>query len=265
MFPLFHIWPLIEVHMFWLFLIAAWVVFFWLLHKYSTEHGLSRNIFGDIIAYTAAIFFLSRVFYMLIDWRNEKYLFINLVQWGGFLVFLHGFFITPNYSLSIAWWIVGFLSVFFWKVSRKWVRMEKSIDVLVRAFLWAAILGYIGALLWWQIYGVPFDSVFSTLYTNKNSIVPIGSARFPLPVLYIIFCLIGWLLVQKIHTSLRSPDGFIGYIWIGFYWLMLFLLEFGSGSGDMFESYPPYIGINQILGLIFIAFSLVWVIKNIKF
>ena len=265
MFPLFHIWPLVEVHMFWLLIIASWIVFFWLLHKYSTEHGLSRNIFWDIVFYTLSIFFWSRIFYILTDWRNEKYLFINLVEGNWFLDFLHGFFITENYNLSLAWGIIGFLVVFFWKIYKARVNMEKSIDVLVRSFFWAAILGYIGALLGGQIYGVPYDSIFSTLYTNKNSIVPIGSARFPLPILYIVFSLIGWLLIEKLRKTLSVPDGFIGYVGIWFYGLMLFLFEFWSGSGDMFQSYPPYIGINQTIGLIFIGFSTLWIIKNMKF
>jgi hypothetical protein len=202
---------------------------------------------------------------MLIDWRNEKYLFINLVDGGGILDFLYGFFITPNYSLSLAWGIVGFLLVFGWKVYRENMNIDRSIDVLARSFFWAAIIGYTGALLGWQIYGVPFDSAFSTLYTNKNSIVPIGSARFPLPILYIIFSLGGGLLIEKVRKTFKFPDGFIGYIAFGFYGSTLFLLEFGSGSADMFESYPPYIGLNQIIGLVFIALSLIWILRNTRF
>lgn len=265
MFPLFHISPFVEVHTFWILLVIAWVVFFWLLHKYSTEHGLSKNIFGDIPSYTLSIFFWSRIFYMLIDWRNEKYLFINLVEGGGILDFLHGFFITENYSLSLAWGIIGFFMVFVWKIYRERVNIDKSIDILARSFFWAAIIGYTGALLGWQIYGTPFDSAFSTLYTNKNSIVPVWSARFPLPILYIIFSLGGALLIEKARKTLTIPNGFLGYIAFWFYGITLFLLEFGSGSADMFESYPPYIGINQIIGLVFIILSALWVLKSTKF
>lgn len=202
---------------------------------------------------------------MLIDWRNEKYLFINLIEWGGILDFLHGFFITENYSLSLAWWIIWFLWVFAWKIYREHVHLGKSIDVLIRAFFWASILWYTWALLWWQMYWVGWDSIFSILYTNKNSIVPIGSARFPLPILYIIFSLVGALIIEKIRKTISAPDGFIGYIGFWFYGITLFLLEFWSGSADMFESYPPYIWLNQIIGLIFVVFSLIWILKNTKF
>ncbi len=80
MFPLFHIGPYIEVHMFGLSLVIAWAVFFWLLHKYSTEQGISKNIFQNIALYTGSIFFWSRIVYIMTDWRNEKYLFIDLVE-----------------------------------------------------------------------------------------------------------------------------------------------------------------------------------------
>lgn len=265
MFPLFHITPFVEVHLFWIMIICAWIVFFWLLHKYSLEHGLSKNIFGDIVSYTFSIFFWGRIFYMLTDWRNEKYLFINLAEGGWILDFLYGFFITPNYSLSLAWWIFWFLMIFAWKAYRERVRFLRSLDVLVRAFFWAAIIGFLGTLLGWQIYGVPFDSVFSLLYTHKNSIVPIGSARLPLPILYMIFCLLWGLLIEKMKKTIKLPEWFLGYVGFGYFGIMLLILGFGSGSADMFESYWPYIDINQIIGFIFVIFSLVWIIKSTKF
>lgn len=264
MFPLFHITSFIEVHFFGFILVIAWMIFFWLLHKYNTEHGLSKNIFKNISLYTVSIFFWSRIFYIFSDWRNEKYLLINLVEWSGILAFLRGFFITPNYSLSLAGGIFGFLLIFVWYIYTRRANYKKNIDVLVRAFFWAAILGYLGALLGGQIYGIPFDSPFSMLYSDKNSIVPIGSARFPLPVIYIMSCLLGGLLIEKLHKSMTLPDGFLGYVGFGFYGIVLFLFEFTSGTADMFESYFPYLAINQTIGLIFIWFSLVWILKNIK-
>jgi hypothetical protein len=265
MFPLFHITPFIEIHMFGIFLVCAWVIFFWLLHKYSTEHGISKNIFWDITSYTLSMFFWWRIFYMLSDWRNEKYLFINLVEDGWIIDFLSGFFISENYNLSLAWSIIWFLLVFWWKAFRQKVSIKKGIDILARSFFWAAIVWYVWALLWGQVYGITFDSIFSLLYTNKNSIVPIWTARFPLPIIYIVLCLIWGLMVEKIRKSIILPDGFIGYVAFWFYWVSVFLFEFLSGSTDMFESYPPYIGINQILSLGLILFSLIWILRNTKF
>ncbi len=257
MFPLFHIGPYIEVHMFGLALVIAWAVFFWLLHKYSTEQGISKNIFQNIALYTGSIFFWSRIFYILTDWRNEKYLFIDFVEGSGLIDLLRGFFITDNYNLSLAGGLFGFLTIFAWKVHKSRAKVGRNIDVLVRAFLYAGIIGYLGTLLGGQIYGVYFDSFFSLLYTDKNSIVPVGSARFPLPIIYMLICLGGILLIEKIHKTIRVPDGFVGYIGFALFGIGLFLFEFLSGSADMFASYPPYIGVNQIFGLLFAIFGLV--------
>lgn len=264
MFPLFHLGPYIEVHTFWILLVVSWIVFFALLHKYAVEHALRENIFRDITLYTLSMFFWSRIFYIFTDWRNEKFLFINLVEWSGILDFLHGFFITENYNISLAGGIFWFLLVFIWKLYKTKISYTRSIDVLVRAFFWAAIIGFTGALLGGQIYGAPFDSFVSLLYTNKNSFVPVGSARFPLPIVYILVSLWWALLIEKIRKSYTLPDGFLWYIGFGFFGIMLFLWEFTSGIADMFESYPPYLWINQLVGLVFVAFSLVWIIRNTK-
>ena len=136
-------------------------------------------------------------------------------------------------------------------------KIGQNIDVLVRAFFYAGLIGYFGALLGGQIYGMYFDSFFSLLYTDKNSIVPVGSARFPLPIIYMLICLAGALMIEKIRKTLPVPDGFIGYVGFGFFGISLFLFEFLSGSADMFSSYPPYLGINQLVGLVFAIFGLV--------
>jgi hypothetical protein len=149
----------------------------------------------------------------------------------------------------------GFLTIFVWKLYREHVRkIGRNIDVLVRAFFYAGIIGYLGALLGGQIYGVYFDSFFSLLYTNKNSIVPVGSARFPLPIIYMLVCIGGILLIDRIVKTIHVPDGFVGYVGFGLFGIGLFLFEFLSGSADMFASYPPYIGVNQICGLVFALF-----------
>ena len=265
MFPLFHIGPYIEVHFFGLCLVLAWWVFFWLLHKHSLESGVSRNTFGNIALYTLSIFFWSRIMYMMTDWRNEKYLFVDLIEQGNIGKFLHGFFITENYNLSLAGWILGFFLVLSWYIIKGRTRINRVIDIIARSFFWAGLIGYIGALLGWQVYGMYFDSFFSLVYWNKNSIVPIGSARFPLPIVYMLLCLFGALLIEKVRKTFKLPEGFIWYIGFGFFGVFLFLFEFLSGSSDMFASYPPYIGVNQIVWLIFVGFSLIWIMKSTKF
>jgi hypothetical protein len=83
-------------------MIFAWGVFFGLLHKYSGENGIAKPVIADVVSFTLGIFFFSRIAYIFTEWRNEKYIFIDLVEDRGILHFLSQFFITDNYNLSLA-------------------------------------------------------------------------------------------------------------------------------------------------------------------
>ena len=61
-------------------MMGAWAVFFWLLHRFSLENGITKNVFSDVVSFTLAIFFFSRVVYIFTEWRNEKYIFIDLIE-----------------------------------------------------------------------------------------------------------------------------------------------------------------------------------------
>jgi prolipoprotein diacylglyceryltransferase len=59
-------------------------------------------------------------------------------------------------------------------------------DIITPSFLIAAIVGYIGTYFGGQIYGVPYDGIFSLTYDSKESTVPFRNALFPLPFLYVL-------------------------------------------------------------------------------
>ena len=165
---------------------VSWIVFFVLLHFLSTRRGYTNHIFTSIIDFTLSIFFFSRIFYILADWRTEKFLFIDLFQTGDILAFLKQFFITDNYSLSFAGGVVGFLIVFFYKTASRPRERAKYWDCIIPAFLIAASIAYLGTLLGGQLYGKVMDTIISIHYTNIDSIVPFQNPTFPLPVIYSI-------------------------------------------------------------------------------
>jgi hypothetical protein len=57
---------------------------------------------------------------------------------------------------------------------------------MVPSFLAAGIIGYFGAFLGGQIYGIPYDALFALTYDTKDSIVPYKNAVFPLPLVYMV-------------------------------------------------------------------------------
>lgn len=264
MYPLVSIGGIIDIYTFGLCMIIAWCVFFWLLHKYAAEAGMTKHIFSDIVGITLSIFFFSRIIYIFTEWRNEKYLFVDFTEWMGVFHFLKQFFITEDYHLSLAGWIIGWLIIILWKAKKEGKNLEQLIDSIVMAFLISAPIAYFGALLGGQIYGIPFDSFFSISYTDKNSIVPWDIPRFPLPVFYILACVGIVLFLRKLQSRVAHPIGFIGYVGLGIYSSILFLGEFLGASEDMFSSFRPYITLNQIVAVVGIIFSCIWILNRIR-
>ncbi len=263
MYPIISIWNIIDIYTFWVGLVLSWGIFFTLLHHFSIRKGINKPIFTDIVSFTLSIFFSSRIFYILSEWREEKFIFKDLAEGKGFWHFLHQFFITDNYSISLAWGIIGFFIVFFIKTWHRKKDRTGYLDIVVYAFLITAVVWYIGATLGGQIYGIPFNSPFSILYTEKNSIVPFQNPLFPLPIIYaIISGGIYWLL-HKLSLKHELPSGFVGYMGMWLYGTLLFLWEFLNGSDDIIRSFI-HININQLIALFLIGYAFVWFIKIIK-
>jgi prolipoprotein diacylglyceryltransferase len=209
------------------------------------------------------MFFFGRIFYILSDWRTEKFLFVDLFSTGDIFAFLKQFFITDNYSLSFAGGVIGFLMVFFYKTWNKAKDRPKYWDSIVPAFLIAASIGYIATLLGGQIYGIVLDSWFSIHYTSPDSIVPFQNPTFPLPIMYSIFSLLITYFLYRIDTKILLPEWLIGYIGMGVFSVILLLWEFLSGASDLFSS-RIYLDLTQILALALISYALIWILRIIR-
>lgn len=263
MYPLINIGPWISIYTFGLCMIIAWGVFFTLLHYFSIRRGISKHIFSSIIDFTLSIFFFGRIFYIFSDWRTEKFIFMDLFETGDIFGFLKQFFITDNYSLSFAGGVIGFLIIFFWKTRQNKKDRLKYWDSVVPAFLIAASIGYIGTLLWGQIYGIVMNTFFSITYTNPDSIVPFQNPTFPLPIIYSILTLLIAFFLYRIDRKISIPEGFLGYMWMGLFAGVLFLGEFMNGASDLFSS-RIYLNITQIIALGLISYVIIWLLKMMK-
>lgn len=78
------------------------------------------------------------------------------------------------------------------------------------SFLVAALIGYFGALLGGQVYGVASTAFFAINYNTKNSMIP--GVLFPLPIFYMIGIAIILFASYKISRKTQTPDGYIGFI-----------------------------------------------------
>lgn len=259
MFPQFELFGFIDIHTFGIFAVIAWILFFTLLHVFSIERGLTRHIFTDVVGYTLSILLFSRIFYIISEWRDEKFIFLNLIEWRGIFHFFRELLLWENYDFSLAGGIIGFSVLYFWKSYTSSKHDQKIYrDVVVKSFLISALVGYTWAFLGGQIYGVPFDSWISMIYNDKNSIVPYRSPLFPLPLLYIIGCGAIYLGLSWLREKKDIPDAWFSYMGIGLFGALIFLWEFLNGSSDMFSSSSLHLNLNQLLSIGLITYSLIW-------
>ncbi len=243
----------------------SWLLFITLLHHFSWKEGFTKSIFSDrtLIIFTLAIFFFGRIGYIFSEWRNEQFILKDLMN-GNIIEFLRLFFTPENYHFSLFGWVFGFFMVFFVRTSSMQKDRLRYLDAIVWAFLYSALLGYFATFLWGQIYGIPFHSFISIIYTHKESIVWLRSALFPLPIFYIFWVTLILVFLKTFQRRIQEiPHGFLGFIALWLYSGLLFLGEFLNGSEDMFHSYFA-LDLNQIGACIGIIISFIWIFRNIE-
>lgn len=259
MYPYIIIWN-IRIYLFWVFLVIAWLIFFYCLHIFSAKKWIIKPIFSDILSFTFSIFLFGRLFYIIWEWRESKFLFQSLFTGDiGFLDFLYKFLISHDYKLSLVGWIIGFLIVFFIK-TKKTKNYREYLDIIMPSFVIAGIIGYIWAIFGGQLYGIPYNWPLSLDYATKYSEVPLRTNLFPLPIFYIIWLL--WILFFYLKKSEKNlPEWYIWYMMLGMFGFLLFFGEFFNWSEDIFSI---FIKLNHLTGVLFIFISILWNIKILK-
>lgn len=198
----------VKIFTFGLALSIAFGLFFFMLYKLSVKTGINSNFFfGSALPLVASTFIFSRLIFILTQWRDYKYLIADR--------FLH-FFLMSDYNLSFIGGVIGFLIVLSYKLIRFNQPPEKYVDTVVLSFLFAAIVGYLGAFLGGQIYGRPTELAIGIIYKNESVNVPYTSAIIPLAVLYSIGCffLFSGLYILR---EIVKINGFAGYIGIALF------------------------------------------------
>ncbi len=265
MYPNITITDSFSIYTFGVFILIAWSLFFYLLHSFSLKKGIVQHVFIDIFSFILIPFFSGRLFHILAEWREEKFIFMDLIEGNWFFRFLWRLLLTENYNLSFTWCVIGFLVVFFIKTRKNKDERPIYYDIIVPSFIITGIIWYTGAFFGWQVYGIPYDGFFSIMYNTKESIVPFRNALFPLPILYIVSLSLIWLYLYRIWRKWHIlPHGFIWYMGFWLFGILLFLWEFLNGSSDMLSSSFIWINFNQVLGLYFILFAFLWLGKSLK-
>ncbi len=259
MFPSIDLFGIVSIHTFGLCMSIAMLLFFTGLYYHTSRSGMNRNIFKELLSYTIAIFFFGRLFYIITEWVNLKFMFQDVSTWE----FIKNFFLMQNYNLSLMGGGIGFFLVFWWKshiYGLHRVHIHKYLDIIVLSFMTASIIGYVGSLLGGQIYGTPTSLPIGIIYTHPD--VPYTQPVFPLPVFYAIIMTLASVILFQLHHKYKV-DGFAGYVGMIIFGGMLFLGEFMNGSEDIFKSII-FINLNQIGAIIIAYFGIKGFMELIK-
>lgn len=254
MYPYFF-FPFTEfkIYTFWLWLSLSFIAFIYMLRKMSKKTGVNQNFFaGNALLFVGSTFLFSRLFFIISEWSDYKYLIQDRIV---------NFFLMTDYNLSFIWGVFGFLLVLIYLIYRHQQSHEKYIDVIVVSFFFAAIIGYLAALLGGQIYGKPTGLPIGIVYQGEDMNIPYTSAVIPLALFYSLLSFTTFTLLY-IAKELNKIPGFIGYMGIGIFSIILLVGEFFSGAQDIFHS---FIGINltQVGAIVGIFTSGLWLFRKI--
>lgn len=248
MYPVIEIIPwILKMYTFGMAMSLAFIVFFYTLNRLTHRAGIHNNIFVSIALFSISILFFGRIFYILAEWREFGTYFEDIgTYWKQILL-------MKDYAISLMGGVFGFFLVFFF-LTRDVNRDKKTLlDIVVFSFMIPAVIGYVGAFFWGQIYGKPTSWLGITPnpeVSNLGSLVPI----FPLALLYALTTLLIFFFLFSLRKK-KTYSGFIAYVGMALFWAMLFLGEFLNGSNDMFQ-WKLGLTLSQIGGLIFIAYAL---------
>lgn len=231
------------IYTFGLSLVVCFFAFFWMLKKLGTKYSFDTTIFtNNILWYFLSVFFFSRLFYVIGQWNDLKYIDNSLE-----------FFIMSDYNFSLYWAIIWFFIVLYINLRLRKEKLEKYIDGLVLSFLFILVIWYIWALLGWQVYweSISHQSIGIT-YNHPFTSVPSGKL-FPLPLVYAIlsFLIFSSLYILSMFIKIRW---FIWYMGLLLFAIMLVVFENYTWRFDIFKI---ELGINmpQILSILLIIFS----------
>ena len=124
-------------------------------------------------------------------------------------------------------------------------------DLVAPAIILAQAIGRVGCLINGCCYGLPTSLPWGIVYTNPNSLAPLGVAVHPTQVYEIVYNLIVFGVLLKLRGRLK-PDGSLFLIYLSLYSLWRFGIDF------IREGTPFLFGLHQaqVIGLVVLAIAI---------
>ncbi|PZM86631.1 hypothetical protein DLH72_00410 [Candidatus Gracilibacteria bacterium] len=184
------------------------------------------NIFkNNLLWFFISVFLFSRLFYVLSKWHDLKYLQDPIY-----------FFITSEYNFSLMGGIAGFFIVLFILLKLRKENLDKYIYGIVLSFTFVLPIGFIGALLGGQVYGIDTNFGIEITYNRNDIPVPYTSPLFPLPIVYSILFFLTFCGLYISNMYIKEKN-ILGYGGLMIFSCIIFIMEFFSGKNDLFKEY----------------------------
>lgn len=192
-------------------------LFYWMLRRLGHKYKINTAFFTvNLLTFFLATFFTSRLMHVL--------LFLGVPTKSAFLTEypFWSFFLTPDFFFSFGGAILGFLIVFLIIFAQRDAEnRDDALDIVVISGLFATIMGYLGAFLGGQTYGVKSDGIFAIDYLNSNFILA-DFPRFPIALFYVFFVLLIFsfcYIIKKLRKEKGLTAG-AGSLLFGVMWLI---------------------------------------------
>ena len=234
-------------------IMICFFMFTWMFKKLSIKFKYDPNIcLNNILWFFLSIFIFSRLFYVISKWNELKYI-TNPFE----------FFIMNDYHFSLMWAIVGFFVLLYFQLKTYKKTFIEYIDGVVISFLFVLPVGFIWALLWWQVYGRDTQLWIEILYTHPFTSVPFEVPIFPLPIVYAIvfFILFCSAYILSLFINIRWLIGYSASIAFG---SIVLILDFFSGKSDILSLSFIGIHLSQLFAIIIIAIATYWLYWILK-
>lgn len=234
----------LTVYTFGIALSVSFLLFFGMLYKLSGKFGINTNFFiGNALPLFLSSFIFSRLFFLLSEWRD--------VVSDGLL----RFFLTSDYNFSLAGGAFGFFLVLIYRLKKHKLPLGKYLDAVILAFLFAGIVGYLGAFIGGQIYGKPTNLPFGITYSDPETANPYTSPVVPLALIYAFFSFVIFVVLYIARAAFVKIDGLIGYLGISAFAPVLLIGEFWNGAEDSLKS-VFFLNLTQIMAVVCILIAI---------
>lgn len=257
MYPFFEPFSGVFIYTFWLTLSICFFVFLFLLNRNAKKFSYDFSFFThNIVWFFLSIFFFSRLFYVIANWYDQRFIWEKPLQ----------FFIMSDFNFSLFGAIFWFLCVYHILTRLEKRDFHRYIDGAVIAFLGVLVIGFIWSFFGGQVYGRETSFWIEILY-NKHTFspVPFQVPIFPLPLVYALFSLFIGIGVYALSLFVHVR-WFIWYVWFIVFSAMILIWEFFSWKQDVLSIYS-FINFPQLCALalaIWSAYKLYNLMRNAK-